>query len=407
MQWIVDNGFKEVVAGFELGNEPYFGADPETFAERWCEILPEIRKHWPDAKIGMPIAEYRAGDPDLDAVRRRLGEKKMMPGGGEFEINRFNQWSGRFVTAMSNEIDNISHVVYHFYGGDAAYGCSASGFGRVHNFAKIYPQIAGKRVWISEWRERSDEDMRCHRMFFSTLWKAHYMLIVLAQPDVDGVNLHCIGCYSGGLNISMNCSFKDEPWRSGFHFQSDPAGGYNFYPDPDAGYGIRRYEVGPAGPLYRIYTDALMDHPIILEHGLYGKQGKEANFWTSALYYAAGNAERAALARGEPPSRVPRAKGNVEWIAALSGNRRSLALLMVNTTDEEQQLDVVLHGSTFAGPAKAQTVSCPHEYVYYYSIPAEPPLWSEGTQRFTSVYGERADISIRPDTVQVVVFPLR
>ena len=80
---------------------------------------------------------------------------------------------------------------------------------------------------------------------------------------------------------------------------------------------------------------------------------------------------------------------------------------MVNTTDEEQQLDVVLHGSTFAGPAKAQTVSCPHEYVYYYSIPAEPPLWSEGTQRFTAVYGERADISIRPDTVQVVVFPLR
>ena len=205
----------------------------------------------------------------------------------------------------------------------------------------------------------------------------------------------------------MNCSFKDEPWRSGFHFQSDPAGGYNFYPDPDAGYGIRRYEVGPAGPLYRIYTDALMDHPIILEHGLYGKQGKEANFWTSALYYAAGNAERAALARGEPPSRVPRAKGDVEWIAALSGNRRSLALLMVNTTDEEQQLDVVLHGSTFAGPAKAQTVSCPHEYVYYYSIPAEPPLWSEGTQRFTAVYGERADISIRPDTVQVVIFPLR
>ncbi|MBR2066584.1 MAG: hypothetical protein IJ983_05840 [Kiritimatiellae bacterium] len=407
VKWIVDNRFKDVVAGFELGNEPYFGADPETFAERWCEILPEIRKHWPDVKIGMPIAEYRAGDPDLDAVRRRLGEKKMMPGGGEFEINRFNQWSGRFVTAMSNEIDNISHVVYHFYGGDAAYGCSASGFGRVHNFAKIYPQIAGKRVWISEWRERSDEDMRCHRMFFSTLWKAHYMLIVLAQPDVDGVNQHCIGCYSGGLNISMNCSFKDEPWRSGFHFQSDPAGGYNFYPDPDAGYGIRRYEVGPAGPLYRIYTDALMDHPIILEHGLYGKQGKEANFWTSALYYAAGNAERAALARGEPPSRVPRAKGNVEWIAALSGNRRSLALLMVNTTDEERQLDVVLHGSTFAGPAKAQTVSCPHEYVYYYSIPAEPPLWSEGTQRFTAVYGERADISIRPDTVQVVVFPLR
>ena len=97
----------------------------------------------------------------------------------------------------------------------------------------------------------------------------------------------------------------------------------------------------------------------------------------------------------------------MEWIAALSGDRKSLALLMVNTTGEEKQFDVVLNGRTFAGPANAKTVSCPHELIYYYSIPAEPPLWSEGTRRFTSVYGERADISIAPDTVQVVVFPLR
>ena len=143
VEWIVRNRFKDVVAGFELGNEAYFGNNPEWYAERCEAVVPEILRIWPEAKIGIPIAEYRAGDPDLEQVRRRLGEKKMMAGRGEFEINRFNQWSGRFVTALSNQIDKVTHVIYHFYGADAAYGCSASGFGRVHDFAKVYPRIAG------------------------------------------------------------------------------------------------------------------------------------------------------------------------------------------------------------------------------------------------------------------------
>jgi hypothetical protein len=408
IRWIKKGRYEDVVAGFELGNEPYFGNDPESYAERWCAIVPEIKKLWPDVKIGIPIAEYRAGDPDLDVVRKRLGEKKMMPGGGEFEINRFNQWSGRFVVAMSNQMHNISHVIYHFYGGDAPYGCSQSGFGRIKNFAKIYPQLADKRVWITEWRERSDEDVRCHQMFASTLFKGHYMLSVLAQPNIDGINLHCLGCFAGGLNISMNASFAGEFWRSGFMFQSDPLQGYNFYPDPDVAVGERRYTLGPAAPLFKIYTDALVDHPVILEHGTLGKQGAEASYWSSALFYGSSGKQRAVLNRGGKWKDVPPIRGNVEWIAALNPRKTSLVFLMCNTTTKRQEIPVNIVNATFAGSGVLKSVSCEPELIYHHNIPGEEPLWYTQERKITSDFiGSNGVLTIEPDTIQSVVLPIR
>ena len=408
IRWIQKNRYQDVVAGFELGNEPYFGNDPEAYAARWRAIIPEIRKLWPDVKLGIPIAEYRAGDPDLDVVRKRLGEKNMIAGGGPFEINRFNQWSGRFIVALSNQIESVTHVIYHFYGGDAAYGCSAAGFGRIRNFARIYPQIADKRVWITEWRERSDEDVRCHQMFASTLFKAHYMLSVLAQPNIDGVNLHSFGSLSGALNISMNCSFKGEPWRSGFFFQSDPAGGYCFYPDPDGGPGVRRYLMGPAAPLFRIFTDALTGHPVILEHGTLGGQGPKASCWSSAIFYGSSNAQRNVLNGGGRWEDVPAIKGNVEWIAAVNPEKTSLALLMCNTTVRRHELPLVLSHAEFAGPVTYRSVACPPERIYHHSIPGEDPLWSADERKLASGFkGAEGVVSIEPDTIQSVIVGLK
>jgi len=78
LRWIRDNGFADQVAGFELGNEPYWGKDPEEYGRRWCEIVPEMKKIWLGAKIGIPLAEYRPNDPDIAAVRAGQGRH---PGG--------------------------------------------------------------------------------------------------------------------------------------------------------------------------------------------------------------------------------------------------------------------------------------------------------------------------------------
>ena len=96
VQWIVDNDFKEVVAGFELGNEPYWAGNsmfdnefntPENFAARWCEIVPEIKRIFPECEIGMPLAEYFAADPDIAAVRARTEQAEKLEAKGYFDIS--------------------------------------------------------------------------------------------------------------------------------------------------------------------------------------------------------------------------------------------------------------------------------------------------------------------------------
>ena len=56
VRWIVDNGYKDCVAGFECGNEAYWGNEPEKYGERWSAIIPEMKRIWPEMKIGIPLA---------------------------------------------------------------------------------------------------------------------------------------------------------------------------------------------------------------------------------------------------------------------------------------------------------------------------------------------------------------
>ena len=391
VQWIVDNDYKECVAGFELGNEPYFGNDPELYGQRWSEIVPAMKQIWPEMKIGMPLAEYRQDDPDIAAVRARAtGLDWVQGGGGEFSFSRLNQWSGRFIVAMSNQLHNVSHVIYHFYGADAAYGCGPSGFARIRNFAKVFPEVADKRVWITEWRERSDEDDRCHQTFSSSLWKGHYLLSCLAQPNIDGISLHNLATLAGGLAVSTGS------WL----VQWDPSG--RDYPDPDYE-GVPRMEVGPSGPVFSIYTEALKSHPLILSHGNCEKQGKDVVIWASALYYGSAAAQFHALAMNKP---VPPPKGNVEWVTTMSADKTSLSVLMVNTNNRKIEMPIALNGFAFAGEPVVKSVTIANEHVHSHLVPGERPLWKVGEEKLARLDGDRAVLPIGPNTVQSVTIPI-
>ena len=391
VQWIVDNGYKECVAGFELGNEPYFGNDPELYGQRWSEIVPAMKSIWPEMKIGMPLAEYRQDDPDIAAVRARATGLDWVQGGGEFSFGRLNQWSGRFVVAMSNQLHNISHVIYHFYGADAAYGCGPSGFARVKNFAKVFPEIADKRVWITEWRERSDEDDRCHQTFSSSLWKGHYLLSCLAQPNIDGISLHNLATLAGGLAVSTGS------WM----VQWDPSG--RDYPDPDYE-GVPRMEVGPSGPVFSIYTEALKSHPLVLNHGNCEKQGKDVIIWACALYYGSTWAQVNALAKNKP---MPPVKGNVEWVVTMNADKSSLSVLMVNSNTRKLDMPIKLKGVKFAGEPVVKSVTIAEGHVYSHLIPGERPLWKISEQKLARLEGDKAVLPIGPNTVQSVTIPLK
>lgn len=394
VKWIVDNGYTDCVAGFELGNEPYFGNDPELYGARWCAIVPEIKRLWPEAKIGMPLAEYRPNDPDIAAVRARATGLEWVQNGGEFSFGRLNQWSGRFIVAMSNQLHNVSHVIYHFYGGDGAYGCSASGFGRIWNFAKVFPEIADKRVWITEWRERSDEDCRCHQTFQSSLWKGHYLLSCLCQPNIDGISLHNLATLAGGLAVSTG----------NWYVQWDPSG--RDYPDLDY-QGVPRMEVGPAGPVFSIFTDALKAHPLVQHYGTCDKQGKDVRFWASALYYGSSTAQMRAMAKGDPPAKWPKLLGTVEWVVTLNADKTSMSVLMVNSCSRKVDLPIQLKGLRFAGEPVVKSVTIAEGHVYSHLIPGERPLWTVREDRLSAMDGESGVLSIGPNTVQSVTVPVK
>lgn len=404
VRWIVDNGYQDVVGGFELGNEPYWGSDPEGYAARWVAIVPGIKRIFPEAKIGMPLAEYRAGDPDIAAVRARATGLEWVQGGGEFSFSKLNQWSGRFIVAMKPVLDDITHVIYHFYGADRAYGCSQSGYNRIHNFAKVFPEIADKRVWITEWRERADEDLRCHQRFFSTLWKGHYMLGVLMQPEIDGISLHNLATLSGGLYVTTDKG----TWcvQRGANDREYPYVGDS--KDPVM-------EVGPAGPVFRLFTEALMDHPIVVEHVVPGGQpgeivhgkgthGQWHGIWGGTLFYETGLRAQKAADAGTPPDQWPAIDSLWECVVALSANRDSAALLLVNSHPYEDEIPVTLvNGASFAGEAVIRSASVEKAHLFECQVPGTPHLWTESVTKENVAGKTSFTVRLPPYSIQTVV----
>lgn len=397
VKWILDNGYKDTVAGFEMDNEPFFGEDPEGYGRKWTEIIPAILKIWPEAKLGLPVAEYRAKDPDIAAVRARSTKVDQWFGKGEyFGFQKVNQWSGRAIVALSNQLQNVSHLIYHFYGANAAFACTPVGFARIEQFAKVFPEVKDKRIWITEFRERSDEDLRCHETFFSALWKGHYLLEVLCQPNIDAAMLHHLGAQGGGISTAAN-------GRWWIVMQTD---GRSELPDPDYD-GHTRLEVGPTGPVFAIYCDALEGHPIVQSHGT-ANDGTAATYWHASMYYDYSKKYIQALAAGVPEDKLPYVAGRtVEWIATLSPKRDSLSILMVNTKDFEVEMPVEIKGRSFNGKPKVRSVGIDQRCLHWHLLPGEKPLWTVSERTDAKSFGNKMSFLVGPNTVQSVTVPLR
>lgn len=379
VRWIVKNGFKETVAGFELGNETYFSPDAEGVAARWRVIIPAILEEWPDAKIGIPLAEYVDDDPDLQAVRNRLLSAGKMSEDDAKGLTpaRLGRWSARFITAFSNDLSKVTHLIYHFYGGDVAYGCGPCGFFRIERFKQAMPEIADKPVWVTECRERSDEDNRCQQTFFSTVWKAHYFQLCLSRPYVEAVNVHSLECLSGVLYIA-----RGGRWM----IQWDAMG--REYKDLDYT-GHSRIAEGPAAPLYRLYNEAILSHPVLHSRGVGDKRHKTLRdgVWMAPLMYE----KRAAAA---------------EWTLLLSKDGSSAALLMANSMKEPATVHLKLSGGRRPGAATVRSVACPPDRYRTHAVPGEPFPWTE-REETVAVDGDMVAIPIRPLSVQTATFPLK
>lgn len=376
VRWIVDNGYQGVVAGFELENEPFFGRDPAGYARLWSEILPAVKELWPEAQIGLPLAVYSDGNPDLECVRQRMLATGAISAKKVHTADHVNQWSGNAIVGLEPALDLVSHLVIHVYGADTYYDANIKCVERTRLLQQAFPKLADKKIWITEWRDRAEEDMRSHRKFRTTLWKAHFLLTMLAQPDVDATcQLSLIGC-SGALYLS-----RRGHWMDGDRSARD----WDFC-------GASRLDVGGCGALYRLYTNALRDCPRIVAHGA------PKGFRTMNTFYDSIVARNKARRSGAP---LPALKGGVEWLAALNAKGDTLAILAVNSSEREEPLGLQLAGHT-CGRVTCRTLTCPSSALDAYELPGEPKPW-----RVEAFEGRCETLTVPANAVMVAEFVIQ
>jgi len=419
VDYIVSNKYEDVVVGFELGNESY-GASRDNMrklCKNWESIVPEIKRRMPKVDLGIPLAEYMDNDPDVKQMRARCLASGDIKATEYFCAKSCNQTSAVMIECLSNVLDQISHVIYHAYGAETPYSCSYHGIQRFRAFAEAFPQVKGKKMWLSEVRFRSDEDNRCQRMFRESLIAGHYALMAMCQPDMDGYNQHQFSNIAGGIYWSNGSIFQGE-WR-------DDDGDYRDFRAPE---GKPRILVGHMGVMYRILTEAIKEHPLLMSHGTSKEAGTEDTFFTSARVCDQVYARRRAIKEGQKVggflgigADYPKVEGEVEYVALLSPDRSRVSLIMVNTKSEKVDFTVRVKDRELAAPTYV-TLSCPEEFLDRCVIPGDGAAWKqlswEETQ--TGYYvvpmamneGMKLNtrelrLSIGPHTVQSVTFKTR
>ena len=416
IQWIVDNGYKDQVVGVEMGNETYASRDYYKRAEFWPQVIDAAHKIWPKLSFGIVIGEYMENDPDIAQIAARMKSSESLHHGwtydtGYFSAGELNRNTARFVEAMSNHLHKIDHIIYHGYGAETPYSCSYYGFQRFRNFIEAYPQLKGRNYWLTEVRLRSDEDNRCQRIFRETLLWSHYALMALCQPETDALLQHQASSLSGTIYQSTGKSWAVQ-WMDGAKW------GSREIPDRVSPYDMPRLEVGSMGVLYRLFTEAIMDHPQFLAHGTSKVRDAEDTFFTSARVTDQVYKRRRALIEGTPKDQAPKVEGEVEWVAAHGSGE--LCLLMVNTKSTPETFRVTVKDKLFYAPVY-RTLSCPEEFVDCRAIPGDGPVWRQASWEETQfgvshipmeAYANlkpKCDVltvSIAPNTVQTVTVPL-
>ena len=411
LTWIKENGYEGVVAGFELGNETYFNPHPEPIATNWCAIVPEIKRIMPNVKLGIPLGEYVEDDPDFQAVARRwrTAEQQAEHEKMDVDLDRVRSVSARFIRELRPVMKDITHVIYHGYGAEKPFSATMYGFNRWRKFRDAFPETKGKPIWVTEWRERSDEDVRCHRRFNEGLWRAHFLMMALSQTDIEALNLHGFDCQAGAFNWAHD---------GAYHVQWDTA--CRNYPDCDWIPGEERLETGLTGVIYRYFAAALRRFPVVIAHG--DSKGKNTNdsLYTCTRFYQSVIQRR--LDIEQEKDKLTPIDGDVEWLALADRpqwkNANWIALLMVNSSSESKRVRLKLEGKDAFQPIY-RTLTCDEAFVDRNSVPGETKPWRTMAWEADSVPGKRYNgwewgplqprdliVEIGPKTIQTVTIPL-
>ena len=392
LRWIVANGYRDLVVGFEMENESYYRDNPEQYGARWRRILPEMRRIWPDVKVGCSLPIYVDADPDLIAVRDRArAEMNLRDVISRHTPEYVNKSFYRQMTALGDEITNVTHAIIHLYGATQNFTCSYTGILRARAMLKAFPMLAGRHFWITEWRERSVEDLTCQRAFRSSLWKATFLLMALVQPDVDASCLHNTITHAGVFHQSDGAVWQ-RCYERAWGFKRGKTNG----PRPPeirdtTGVGRRHLAVGAAGAMFSVVNPALDSRPLVLGYG------SDHGFLASAKYY--GQYHTLLPKKGVPVA------GDTVWAAVAEKGLGSVALVAVNTRPKASSVEISVKGFRPGAKGRLRLVRCPDPArIDELENPNEAPPWTI-EEREVAIAGPTIRLDVPRDAVAALVVP--
>ena len=357
VKWLKDRDYLSMAKVWEIGNESYQnGWDPKEYAAYVEELVKAVRTVQPDIKLAIPTFICTPDNPDVKEVMKRMTAGNPEIKGREFEVyQKHLRWSGDVIKELGETAKYISYGIQHSYGAEPNYNSNIKGIETNHKLLLTHHNSQDWRLVNTEWRDRSGENLWSHRSFrTAALWKAKFVLLMMAYSQMDYTCAHSLFAFSGGLYWSDGTNWVLQ-WMP-----AKTAG----LPDTNNTDRKPRFAIGAFGPVVKMCNDLIDSHPLLLDHQA------ELGKMSSALFYKSYYPELKTI------------DGDLEWLAATNANRDSISMIFVSTKPETMRVAInTKYGTALTGAADIQTLICPLNMLDSLETPGEKPFWNVNTYR--------------------------
>ena len=379
LQWLKDKDYLDLAKVWEIGNESFItGWKPEEYAAFVKILVPKLRKIQPDIKLGIPIAITTRDNPDMEEILRRFRQGKPANRKTEWDIYlEVMRWSGKVIQSLGKTAEFIQYGIYHSYGAEPLYNSNIKGLMTSSNLLKAFQGSRKWRLLNTEWRDRSGEDGACHRNFrVAALWKAKFVMLMMAFPSMDYTCAHSLFGFSGGLYWS------DGNWWSMQSVNRERASRSRLL--DHNGNGKPRFDIGAFGPVAKMCNDLIDSHPLLLSNGA------ELGPNSSALYYNYIYFNK-------------KQKTDIQWLISTNSKRDSIAAIIVNTGHNSRKVNInTPQGKVDITAAQITTLTSLPNQENMLQIPGYNRTW----QLQSSGQFREKTITIHPQSVNLITIPI-
>ena len=383
VKFLKDKDYLGLAKVWEIGNECYLKKwKSAEYADFVKELIKAVRTVQPDIKLAIPTFICSRDNPDVKVIMKRL--KNTSPEGKKTEWQIYDEamkWTAEVIGQLGQDAKYISYGVQHSYGAGTSYNSNYKGIDSNYSLLQAVPGSRNWRLINTEWRDRSGENVWCHRAFWnSALWKGKLTLLLMAYPQMDYTAAHSLFAFSGGLYWSNGKEWvlQFNPDRSRLYDGNNPNG-------------KPRFDIGAFGPVVKMCNDLIDTHPNLLLHKA------ELGNMSSAFYY-----ESFLERRRNSKTLI---KADLDYLVAVNNAYDSLAMLIVNTHSQNVEVNLkTAFGKIDLGAAQVELLSCKPSLLDQLQIPGSGFYPWE-----VSLYGQNRQnsLNVPANSFMKVTIPLK